>query len=106
MYQLYQTISSGDIKTHPNAAFEMAKDEPVVVISKSTPKAVIVSPEQWNKMAAELKRLQQFQKTSLLSQEFKQMKEGIEGEDYLDITNLTHEELMKVVQTYVNTHHA
>ncbi|MEM7536702.1 MAG: type II toxin-antitoxin system Phd/YefM family antitoxin [Chloroflexota bacterium] len=105
MYQLYQTISSGDIKTHPNAAFEMAKDDPVVVISKSTPKAVIVSPEYWNKIAAELERLRQFQKASLLSQEFKQMKEGVEGENYLDITNMSHEELMKTVQTYVDTHH-
>lgn len=56
MHELYQTIAAGDLKAHSAAAFEMTKNGPVVVMSRATPKAVMVSPEEWNRIAEELRR--------------------------------------------------
>ena len=57
MHELYQTIAAGDLKSNTNEAFEMAENGPVVVLSKATPKAVLVAPEEWNRIAKRLKML-------------------------------------------------
>lgn len=58
MQELYQTIAAGDLKTNTNAAFEMVAAGPVIVLSKATPKAVLVSVEEWNRLARRLKLLE------------------------------------------------
>ena len=58
MYELYQTIAAGDLKANTNAAFAMVENGPVVVLSKATPKAVLVSPDEWNRLAKRLKMLE------------------------------------------------
>lgn len=58
MHQLYETIPSSDFKQNPAAAFKRAEDAPVVVMSRATPAAVMVSPEQWNATAKRLAYLE------------------------------------------------
>lgn len=57
MHELYQTYGSGDLKANPNQAFKMADAGPVVLLSRTQPKAVLVSPEMWNDIARELNDL-------------------------------------------------
>lgn len=58
MHELYQTIAAGDLKANTNEAFAMAENGPVVVLSRATPKAVLVAPDEWNRIARRLKMLE------------------------------------------------
>ncbi|MEM7129353.1 MAG: hypothetical protein AAF702_23680 [Chloroflexota bacterium] len=51
MHELYQTLATGDLKSNPAAAFAKTMDGPVVVMSRSTPKVVMVAPNEWNSTA-------------------------------------------------------
>ena len=57
MHELYQTFGSGDLKANANIAFEMAEKGPVMILSRTQPKAVMVNPTQWNATARELSKL-------------------------------------------------
>jgi prevent-host-death family protein len=61
MHELYQTISAGDLKSNTNEAFELVEKGPVIVLSRATPKAVLVSPDEWNRIARRLKMLEALQ---------------------------------------------
>ena len=41
----------------------MAEKGPVIVLSRATPKAVLVAPDEWNRIAARLKMLEAVQET-------------------------------------------
>ena len=58
MNQLYQTFGSGDLKTNANKAFQMAEAGPVVILSRTQPKAVMVNPEMWNATARKMSKLE------------------------------------------------
>ena len=58
MHKLYQTVATGEVKDNPAAAFELTANGPVIVMSRATPKVVMVAPEQWNQIAAKLRRLE------------------------------------------------
>mgnify|MGYP000850344859 FL=1 len=58
MNELYQTIAAGDLKANTNDAFAMAEEGPVVVLGKATPKAVLVSVKEWNRIAKRLQLLE------------------------------------------------
>lgn len=58
MHKLYETMPASEIKQNTNAAFEKAVNGPVVVLSRTQPKAVIVSPEMWNATAERLAYLE------------------------------------------------
>ena len=58
MHELYQTFGSGDLKANANRAFEMAKSGPVMILSRTQPKVVMVHPDQWNATARELQRME------------------------------------------------
>ncbi|MEM7537914.1 MAG: type II toxin-antitoxin system Phd/YefM family antitoxin [Chloroflexota bacterium] len=58
MYKLYETMPASEIKQNTNAAFEKAAKGPIVVLSRTQPKAVIVSPEMWNATAERLAYLE------------------------------------------------
>ena len=51
MHELYQTVAAGDLKAHTAAVFDMAEKGPVVVMSRATPKAVMVAASEWNATA-------------------------------------------------------
>ena len=53
MNELYQIYGSGDLKTNPARAFEMTDSGPVVILARTQPKAVMVHPDEWNKIARE-----------------------------------------------------
>lgn len=55
MHELYQTIAAGELKSNTNGAFEMAEKGPVIVLSRATPKAVLISPGEWNRIARRLR---------------------------------------------------
>ena len=59
MHELYQTIPAGDLKAHTAAAFEMMENGPVVVMSRATPKAVMVAPNEWDATARLIKDLRE-----------------------------------------------
>lgn len=58
MHALYQTYASGDLRTNPSAAFAMSDKAPVVIMSRATPHAVMVSPEMWDATARRLAYLE------------------------------------------------
>ena len=61
MHELYQTIAAGELKANTNDAFAMTQQGPVVILSRATPKAVLVSPDDWNRIARRLKMLEAVQ---------------------------------------------
>jgi len=58
MKELYQTVAAGDLKSRTATVFEMAENGPVVVMSRATPKAVMVTPDEWNATARLIQDLQ------------------------------------------------
>ena len=58
MHELYQTIAAGDLKANTNEAFALAEKGPVIVLSRATPKAVLVAPDEWNRIARRLNMLE------------------------------------------------
>jgi prevent-host-death family protein len=58
MNEVYQTIAAGELKANTNEAFAMLEGGPVVVLSKATPKAVLISVQEWNRIAKRLKLLE------------------------------------------------
>ena len=58
MHEIYQTYPSGDLRTNPSAAFALADKAPLVIMSRATPRAVMVSPELWNATAKRLAYLE------------------------------------------------
>ena len=88
MNELPQTAAASDLKVNPNAVFEKAKDGPVMVMSRATQKAVIVSPEYWNSLARELRRLRHLELCDRVSREM--------DENPFACTVLTGEELLEL----------
>lgn len=62
MNKLYQTFGAGDLRSSASKAFKMAESGPVVVLSRTVPKVVMVSPEMWDRTATELTRLRRIVK--------------------------------------------
>lgn len=58
MHELHQTLAAGELKSNTNEAFEMVKKGPVVILSRATPKAVLVAPDEWNRIAKRLQLLE------------------------------------------------
>lgn len=58
MHELYQTLAAGELKAKTNEAFAMAQKGPVIILSKATPKGVLVSPDEWNRIAKRLQVLE------------------------------------------------
>lgn len=54
MHKLYQTFGTGELRSNASKAFKMAKKGPVVVLNRTKPQVVMVSPEQWNATAERL----------------------------------------------------
>ena len=61
MHELYQTIAAGELKANTNEAFAMAEKGPVIILSRATPRAVLVSPDEWNRIAKRLRMLESLQ---------------------------------------------
>lgn len=51
MNQLYPTVTSAQLRDNPSAIYRLAEKEPIVVLSRATPKLVCVSPDAWNTTA-------------------------------------------------------
>ena len=47
-----------DLKTNTNDLFVRVADGPVLLMSRATPKAVIVAPETWNETARRMSELE------------------------------------------------
>lgn len=58
MNQLYPTVTTAQLRDNPSAIYKMSETEPVVVLSRATPKVICVSPEAWNKTAKRLEDLE------------------------------------------------
>ncbi|MBV7332371.1 type II toxin-antitoxin system Phd/YefM family antitoxin [Chloroflexi bacterium TSY] len=67
MQTLMQTASSGDVKQNPNSIFDMAQNGPVRILSRSTTKAVVVSPFMWDAIARRLAYLESLIEDDLAS---------------------------------------
>ena len=69
MQELPQTASASDFKVNPNAIFEKATNGPVLIMSRAAQKAVVLSPDYWNELAKELKRLHHLELCDWVSKE-------------------------------------
>jgi prevent-host-death family protein len=69
MYELHQMVSAGELKHNINDVFEKTQTGPVVILSRATPKAVLVSPEHWNAAAKRLEYLERQYLCDRLSRE-------------------------------------
>ncbi|MBV7331312.1 type II toxin-antitoxin system Phd/YefM family antitoxin [Chloroflexi bacterium TSY] len=58
MQKVMQTTSSGNVKTNPYATFKMANKGPVLVLSKSVPQVVMISVNEWNRLADKIAYLE------------------------------------------------
>ena len=58
MQTVHQTIADGDLRAKPAEAFAMLAEGPVVVLGKAEPKAVLVSVDEWNRIARRLRMLE------------------------------------------------
>lgn len=57
MLPLMKTAPMSDMGRKPSHVLEMTKSGPVALMARSNPAAILVSPEQWNRIAEELRRL-------------------------------------------------
>lgn len=69
---LPQTATTSDFKVNPSAVFEKAEKGPVLVMSRAAQKAVVLSPDYWNKLAKELQRLRHLELCDRVSREIKE----------------------------------
>ena len=58
MHELHQTIAAGELKINASRAFALAEKGPVVILSRATPRAVLVAPDEWNHIAKRLEMLE------------------------------------------------
>jgi prevent-host-death family protein len=58
MQTVHQTIAADDLRAKPTEAFAMLAEGPVVVLGRAEPKAVLVSVDEWNRIAKRLKMLE------------------------------------------------
>ncbi|HHY55363.1 MAG TPA: type II toxin-antitoxin system Phd/YefM family antitoxin [Chloroflexi bacterium] len=58
MHELHQTIAANELKNNARRAFALAEKGPVVIISRAKPKAVLVAPDEWNRIARRLEILE------------------------------------------------
>ncbi len=58
MQKLQQTAPISDMRKDQDAVLSMMENGPVVLMSRSRPKAVIVDPDEWNAIAQRLKMLE------------------------------------------------
>lgn len=58
MQAVPQTIAADDLHAKPNEAFAMLAGGPVIVLGSAEPKAVLVSVDEWNRIASRLKLLE------------------------------------------------
>lgn len=56
MQALPQTAKISDFKNDQSMVLTQMQSAPVVLMSRSTPTAVLVSPAQWNELARELRK--------------------------------------------------
>ena len=58
MHELHQMIAAGELQSNASRASALAEKGPVVVLSDATPRAVLVAPEEWNRIAKRLEMLE------------------------------------------------
>ncbi len=58
MHEVYQTYPSGDLRSNPGVAFDMADKAPVIIMARATPRVIMVNPEQWNATVRRLSYLE------------------------------------------------
>lgn len=59
MQKQYETMSSRDLRQNPAVAMGKADVEPIIILSGSTQRSILVSFEPWNQTATELNKLMQ-----------------------------------------------
>ena len=73
MNKIPQTASISRLNTHQSEILQKMHDEPVLLLSRSTPVGVLVSVDEWNQMTDQLEQL-------ALLKEFVRKKRQIAGE--------------------------
>lgn len=58
IHKLYNTFGSGELRSNAAKAFKLAQDAPVMVLNRTVPQVVMVSPELWNQTAERLAYLE------------------------------------------------
>ena len=58
MQAVHQTIAADDLGAKTTQAFAMLTEGPVVVLGRAEPQAVLVSVDEWNRIARRLKMLE------------------------------------------------
>lgn len=58
MHELHQMIAAGELQSNASRVFALAEKGPVVVLSDATPRAVLVTPDEWNRIAKRLEMLE------------------------------------------------
>ena len=56
--RLPQTAPISDLRKRQDEVLAMADDGPVILMSRSEPTAVVLSPDKWNELADQLERLE------------------------------------------------
>ena len=69
MHTLYQTRSVADLKANANTILKQSQSGPVVILSRATPKAVLVSPDLWNETTGRLTDLERILDSARRSKE-------------------------------------
>ena len=58
MQKLQQTAPISDLRKDQDSILSMMENGPVILMSRSRPKAVIVDPDEWNAIAQRLRMLE------------------------------------------------
>ena len=56
-----QTVPISELRRQQDKILKMAESAPVVLMSRSTPAGVLVSPQEWNQIVNRLKQLEALQ---------------------------------------------
>ena len=74
MQTLQQTAPISDMRKDQESVLSMMENGPVLLMARSRPKAVIVDPGEWNRIAQRLQFLEQERRSRIAAQKLEELR--------------------------------
>lgn len=89
-----QTAPISELRRRQDEVLARAEKEPVILMSRSTPAGVLISPAQWDAIVKRINLLEQRERTRVADKQFADIKAG----DYVEMTKADFEAFVREVE--------
>ncbi len=86
MQPLPQSAPISDMHKRMDATLDLMDNGPVILMARSKPRAVMIAPDEWDKIANRMQFLEQDRRNRIAEAQFAKMRNGVEGEDYFEFS--------------------